>query len=244
MLYTAAELIGSQIETTDGRDGKVLDVWFDEESWKLRYLLCRMGNWLHGREVIVTMGRLGDLAQIDGAIAVSASSEVLANSPEVDNAIPISEEVELRLAKYWQWSSQHVRSALPKEVAATMEAEATRKDKAETEVETASRLRSVKEIRGYGIRGKDDEFGHVEDIVFEGSDWGLRFFVLDTRNWLPGRHVLLPLKCVEEVRWSQRNLLVRTTREQIASAPEYNGGGISDSQRRRIFSHFRCPDTR
>jgi hypothetical protein len=53
-----------------------------------------------------------------------------------------------------------------------------------------SHLRSVKEVIGYHIQATDGDIGHVEDFVVDDEVWALRYVVVDTRNWLPGRKVL------------------------------------------------------
>jgi hypothetical protein len=46
---------------------------------------------------------------------------------------------------------------------------------------------------------------------------------VDTRNWLPGRKVLLaPEWKVESFSWSDRTLPVDLTREQIKNSPEFD----------------------
>jgi hypothetical protein len=46
--------------------------------------------------------------------------------------------------------------------------------------------------------------------------------VVDTRNWLPGKHVLVPPHQVSTVSWPRREVAVELTRREIESSPEYD----------------------
>ena len=52
-------------------------------------------------------------------------------------------------------------------------------------------LRSVKELTGYKILATDGEIGRVHDFYFDNQNWIMRYLVVDTGTWLPGRRVLL-----------------------------------------------------
>jgi hypothetical protein len=48
---------------------------------------------------------------------------------------------------------------------------------------------------GYHIQATDGEIGHVEDFFADDQYWTLRYLLVDTRNWLPGRS-RMPVKKV------------------------------------------------
>ena len=52
-------------------------------------------------------------------------------------------------------------------------------------------LRSTKDVIGHSIQALDGEIGHVEDFVVDDETWIIRYLVVDTRNWLPGKRVLI-----------------------------------------------------
>lgn len=49
----AKDLIGHAIHATDGDIGKVVDLYFDDERWAIRYLVVDTGGWLTGRKVLI-----------------------------------------------------------------------------------------------------------------------------------------------------------------------------------------------
>ena len=53
MERTINSLIGCRMEARDGDVGRVHDVYFDDESWTLRYLVLKTDDWLSGRKVLI-----------------------------------------------------------------------------------------------------------------------------------------------------------------------------------------------
>jgi hypothetical protein len=52
-------------------------------------------------------------------------------------------------------------------------------------------LRSANNVAGYYIEATDGEIGHVEDFIIDDETWEIRYMVVDIRNWLPGKKVLI-----------------------------------------------------
>ena len=53
-------------------------------------------------------------------------------------------------------------------------------------------LWSASGIKGYAIAASDGKIGTVSDFLFDDDSWLVRWLVVDTGHWLPGRKVLLP----------------------------------------------------
>jgi len=54
MLRKTEDLLDLAIGTTDGAIGKVKDLYFDDESWAIRYLVVDAGFWLSSRKVLIS----------------------------------------------------------------------------------------------------------------------------------------------------------------------------------------------
>ena len=80
-------------------------------------------------------------------------------------------------------------------------------------------LRSVKELHGYTIRATDGDIGKVHGLYFDDLAWIVRYLVVDTGNWLPGRKVLLWPGVLGQPDWEMQSLPVRLTKEQVEHSP-------------------------
>jgi hypothetical protein len=72
---------------------------------------------------------------------------------------------------------------------------------------------------GYGMRATDGSIGQINDFLFDDEAWTIRWAVIDTGTWLPGRKVLLPPAALGRPDVMQREIPVDLTREQIEGSP-------------------------
>ena len=56
-------------------------------------------------------------------------------------------------------------------------------------------LRSTAAVTGYHIHASDRLIGHVENLLIDDVTWGIRYLIIDTKNWWPGKHVLMSPVC-------------------------------------------------
>src|ERR1019366_2899047 len=54
MLSRAKTLKGYKLHSLDGEIGKVKEFYFDDRHWTIRYLVADTGNWLPGRQVLIS----------------------------------------------------------------------------------------------------------------------------------------------------------------------------------------------
>ncbi len=75
-------------------------------------------------------------------------------------------------------------------------------------------------LTGYAIEAEDGPIGTVRDLFFEDVGWAIRWLVVDTGNWLPGREVLLPLPALGQPDETKRQFPVKLTRQQVKDSPD------------------------
>ena len=61
-----------------------------------------------------------------------------------------------------------------------------------------------------------------EDFIIEDTMWSIRYLVIDTRNWLPGRKVLISPFWVEDIHWAGKAVSVNKNMESVEKSPEYD----------------------
>jgi hypothetical protein len=81
-------------------------------------------------------------------------------------------------------------------------------------------LRSVKGLHGYSVHAKDGDMGKVYDFYFHDDTWIIRYVVVDTGHWLPGRKVLLSWSALGQPDWPALKFPVTLTREQVRNSPD------------------------
>src|SRR5690349_25144073 len=80
-------------------------------------------------------------------------------------------------------------------------------------------LHNINELKGYSISATDGEIGQVEDFYFDDDKWVVRYLVVDTGKWLPGRKVLISPVSVAREGTNDKAIRVNLSREQVERAP-------------------------
>jgi hypothetical protein len=100
-------------------------------------------------------------------------------------------------------------------------------------------LRSAAEVRGYHIHASDGDIGHVDDLIVEDKGWGVRYLVIDTKNWWIGQHVLVSPYAVRKIIWADRKIEIDISRDQIKSSPPWQLlNTIDEDYERKLHNHY------
>lgn len=229
MLRSIDKLLGFAFRARDGEAGEVADVIFDDRSWEIRYLVADTGSWLAGRQTLLAPEAAGTPDFDAGELPVSLTREQVENAPDLDTAQPVSRQKLRELHDYYGWSAwwsgYWVGGPAPGVTGFAPPVPPGAEDvepEPDEETQADPHLRSAREVLGYHIEATDGEIGHVEDFLISPDDWSIYYLVVDTRNLLPGRKVLVAPAWVEEIEWDEAEVGVMLTREQVRQSPEYD----------------------
>src|SRR5690606_36496839 len=93
------DLRGDDIVAHDGEIGSVRDAYFDDEHWTVRYLVVDTGNWLPGRQVLISPASIAGVA--DGHVRVDLSRDQVEQAPGAEEQQPVSRLYEQSHALYY-----------------------------------------------------------------------------------------------------------------------------------------------
>ena len=100
-------------------------------------------------------------------------------------------------------------------------------------------LWNASELNGHAIQATDGNLGFVSDILFDDASWTLRWLVVDTGNWLPGRQVLLPVSALGQPDRNLRILPINLTKQQVKDSPEIDTDkSVSRQHEAHIFDFY------
>lgn len=213
------ELRRLRIHASDGDIGRLEEVYFDDNSWAVRYLIVNTGSWLMGRRVLIAPMAISNIDEASGALHLDLTRDQVEGSPPVDTEKPVSRQYEVEYYKHYGWLPYWDTALLPGPHIAPPPPLTPRG--AEAQLENLH-LRSTAEVAGYHIAARDGEIGHVEDFIIDDEDWMVRYLEVDTRNWWPGKKVLVALAWVEGISWAGGKVSIGLSRQVLKSAPEYD----------------------
>lgn len=106
-------------------------------------------------------------------------------------------------------------------------------------------LRSVKHLNGFTIAAVDGEIGKVKDIYFDDLTWKVRYFVVETGNWLVGRKVLLSPIALHAANMDSKTFPTSLTKEQVKNSPDIDTDKpVSVQQEEQLHMHYLWPQQR
>jgi hypothetical protein len=247
MLRRLKELEGVTLAATDGDFGSVTDVFFDDDTWTVRYIVADTGIWL-GRLVPISPISIGTPDWQNRRLPIHVSRKEIENSPDILSRGRLTREVEVEFAAYygypyywsgpglWGWAGDPgaMRSAPPPNYAPDPAA-------LEVDVSTTS-IFSTLDVKGYHIHATDGEIGHVDDFIIEDGSWSVRYLQIDTSNWIGGKTVLMATRWVSRIDPADGKIHVDVTRDRIENAPEYDPHQqIDRTFEERLHQHYGLP---
>jgi uncharacterized protein YrrD len=83
-LRSVREVLEFTLITVDGRVGAIKDVFFDDETWALRYLIVQRGSWLLRRRVLVNADQVRRVSWAAHRVEVNQTRKQLEQGREFD----------------------------------------------------------------------------------------------------------------------------------------------------------------
>ncbi|MES2294400.1 MAG: PRC-barrel domain-containing protein [Pseudomonadota bacterium] len=94
-------------------------------------------------------------------------------------------------------------------------------------------------INGYAIEASDGRIGTVNDLLFEDVGWAIRWLIVDTRHWLSGRKVLLPVSALGRPDRALRHFPVKLTIQRVKDSPDVDTDRpVSRQFEAHIYDYF------
>ena len=266
MLNKAKDLKGYKLHGLDGEIGTVTEFYFDDQHWTIRYLVADTGNWLPGRQVLISPYALVTVNREEQHIGVGLTRKQIEDSPSLNSDRPVSRQFEedyygyfgwpmywggpymwgaysypnvVRSSEAWEESAQrggaHAEETGPNNVIDPGKVQAS----APGGKTWDPHLRSTQYVSGHHIQATDGEIGHVDDFIIDDETWAIRYLVIDTRNWWPGKKVLVSPQWIERVSWSESKVFTRLSREAIKQSPEYTEDSLlTRDYETRLHGHY------
>lgn len=231
MEHNINSLKNYKIEANDGLVGEVKEFYFDDQSWKIRYLIVETGNWLAGRTVLIPFDSLVKEPWKTGLFPVNLTKEQVKNSPDVDTDKPVSRQQDLELYGHYAYQryggsgfyagSSAAAMALANDpiIDERLVKEADPKDKRSDD---DIHLRSTAVLTNYHIHALDGDIGHVNDFILDDENGKISYLVVDTQNWFGGKKVLISIQNVKEINWSEHKIFLNIAKDLVEKSILFN----------------------
>ncbi len=240
MLRDIKDIEGFAVHATDGVLGRVMDVYFDDELWVVRYFVVETGTQHANRRTLISPMAMGIPNWIDKIIPAAITEAQVIGGPDIDTDRPVSRQHEIGYMgyygypNYWGGGGLWGAGMYPDVLQAGRDAAiASRGNEPQRRLPGHSKrnsrevrpddvhLRSANAVMRYYVHATDGDIGHVAGILVEEKSWEIRYVIANTSNWWLGHEVLIAPESIEDVYWAESKLMLDLNREAVRSAPEY-----------------------
>jgi hypothetical protein len=229
MLQSIKQLYGNKLGASDGDIGHVKDFYFNDHTWAVRYVVADTGNWLPGRQVLLSPHAFGSIYPAGKAMLVNLTRKQIEDSPAIETHKPVSRQYEEEYHRYYGWPYYWEGDGLwggmrgfpilelpPK--FSTLEPPAATGPKTER---ADAHLRSTLAVNGYHLQATDGIVGHVCDFLMDDKSWAINQLVVKTGHRFTGKEVQLPMSQVERISYQESTVFVKLTKEALEKSPEH-----------------------
>ena len=221
MLIDAGQLMGYVLKVEGGELGRCKDFLVDDRDWTVRYVVADTGIWLPGRKVLLPPGTVQDPDFSGRRLPVKLTREQILASPPLEEHSALSRQYEnrwceyYRISPYWQEEDKIRVAEIPT-------AGPGAKTPPEMKDKNKAPVFSVSALTGATVVASDGDIGHLADVLVDLKTWKVRYAIVDTRNWLPGKQVCVSITCVDWADPVKHRIGLALSREKIKNSPEYN----------------------
>jgi uncharacterized protein YrrD len=248
MLLATSAVKGYSIEAQDGVIGTVKDMLFDDRTWQIKWLVIDTGSWLVDRKVLLHPSAIASFDFRGKRLKTTLTKIQVEESPDLKSDQPVSRLHESNTYDYYGWDplwgNSMYGSTLGGQLVLPPLYFGSKQHNDEPGHETPdnvaeSHVRSFHEITGYHIQATDGDMGHVDNLLFDNEQWGVRYLIVDTGNWWMGKKVLISPFAVTSIAWSDRTISIDVNQAQVKASPEWdpNTAEMEDHQH-RLHAHY------
>ena len=251
MLYRGRNICDNNLRAIDGVVGKIQDIYFDDQSWSVRYLVVDTGSWLNRGQILISPQALRGVSRAPDEFSTALTRRDVEDCPRPESHLPVSRQYEKRLHKHYAWEPYWLNPrdtrggmyAFPgNKKPSSMQSEESVEDRAmrnEMQNQVDAHLRSLKEICKYGIHATDGSIGEITDLLIDNDTWRVTHLVAVTKTWFPDKHVVIDKGVVHHISVFDRSVSVNMTREDVRLSPEYHYEmTIDEAYQKDISAYF------
>jgi len=237
MLRNIKSFFGEKLGALDGEIGHVKDLMYDDQCWVIRYLVADTGSWIPGRQVILSPYAFTPIEEHGKVLSVALTRRQIEDSPSLKLYHQVTRDYEISYHQYFGWPFYWQGTGLwgmnnnPLLAIQPLDVPPVEPGKREMGVEerASTHLQSVKCTIGFHAYSNHDSVGQVTDFLMDDRSWAIRHLVVETRNLLPGKKVLITPDQIQKVSYEDLRFYLKMTKADCQQAPIYDPSAVTVS---------------
>jgi hypothetical protein len=242
-LWALNQLKEYSVHATDGKIGHVSEFYFEDEKWKIRYLVADTGQWLPGRKVLLSPVALKEPDWDNREFPVSITKQQIKTSPDINTDIPVARQHELELHRHYGWEFYLGGEAMIGNPEMVPFIESLSEKLANINgKEFDAHLRSTRIITGFQLQATDGTCGRITDFIAETGMWKIRYLVIDLHGLISGKKVFIAPELITKISVEDKKVYVDAERGKIKNSPAFSERAcITKVYEEKIYDHYSMP---
>ena len=218
MIRTCDELYQRPIHAVDGELGKVFDLYVDDFSWHIRYVVAELGSWFKSRRVLLSPLAL---AEYDGgSLKVHLTKQEIADCPGNDRDKPVTLQEKERLDALFTMAQSYSATGDPGMVLPFVPP--AKGDELRIGDLWNRRLRSSRIIRRYALCTDEGKAGQARDFLIDDRSWTIKYLVFSPAGQHHKVHRLIEAQKIGSIEWSGECMTLETSRKALLRLPAFD----------------------
>lgn len=215
MLHSVHRLCRGFVHASDGIAGHADQLVFDNISWKIRYLVVRVGTWLEPQYVLIQPALI--CCDSPQRLSVAATCREVATSPDISSDPYVAHQHLLRALSS---SPAPLYCCEPGLASMAYRSVGSEQIAEEAPPHWNPDLQGTAGVSGYAVAARDATFGRVDDFLVDDTTWSIRAVVIQTGFWKWSKRVVIEPHRIRAWSWTDGIAVVDMWREDIEQNPE------------------------
>jgi sporulation protein YlmC with PRC-barrel domain len=228
-LRTGSQLRQASVEAEDGEIGSLHDIYFDDQTWAIRYLVIDTAKWLFGRKVLISPEAMAPSDGEATRIRLNLTREQIKNSPPRDSDPPVSKQYQDVLQSYYGWGAAATPPSAvvgaPIVIGSSYGLGVPPVPMVEhphtSEHDYDEHLRSMKEVIGYQVQSGDEDVGEVSDFAFDAATPHIHSLLARPRRGDSRQTFLVPVRQVARIDWTSATVEISDRKQAAGGHPDW-----------------------
>lgn len=224
MFMKATTIEKFSLKAQDGEMGKAKDLYFNEQTYTVRYLTVESKKWFPDQIIYLSPSAIDHIDFEKNVIKVNNTKDELREVAGVKHESEMNHQREQELTTSMNWNQYWVgdevwgRHATPLNSTSDVKPSSVVTDRTD-------HLRSVNHMKGVfnhaNVIAEDGDMGYVADVIIEKETWRIRYFVINCGKWSTHQLTLISPDWITSANWTKDEFYVDMTLEGIEKGPLY-----------------------
>lgn len=217
MIRTSNELYQRPIHAVDGDLGTVFDLYFDDRSWNIRYIVAELGSWFKSKRVLISPSAF---AEFDGAsLKVHLTRKEISDCPDNENDKPVYLQEKERAEALYAMLQSYNATGGPSLVVPFVPPVSGE------DVQVGGRwnrhLRSARVVTQYALCTEEKTVGQARNLLIDDRSWMVAYVVFWPLGTPPDEERLFETGSVVAIEWGVQSMILDSASFSLSRCPVF-----------------------